>query len=102
MRDVAICAGLAATFAEGLDPLDPDALYAYVMENYGGSQVTPSVVNNIYCVSYTLGDEDTPQYCMTYGSGDGHLIHFIVDGVDRSNQDEMNALLLMMGSIMAI
>ncbi len=87
---------------EGLDPTDPDALYAYVRDVVSGDDVTPSVVNGIYCVTYTLGDEDLLQFCMTYGAADGHLIHFIVDGVDRSDADEMAALLLMMGSVMAI
>ena len=87
---------------EGLDPMDPDALFAYVHNDVGGVETTPSVVNGIYCVSYKLGDEDLMQYCMTYGSADGHLIHFVADGVDAENLEDMTALLLMMSSIQAI
>jgi hypothetical protein len=86
---------------EGLDPTDPDALYAYVVNVVGGEQAAPTVVNGIYCVSYTLGGEDLVQYCMTYGTGDGNLVHFVVDGVDSTSQEDLIALMLMMGSISA-
>ena len=86
---------------EGLNPTDSDALFAYVVNSMGGLEATPSVVNGIYCVSYKLGDEDLVQYCMTYGSEDGCLIHFVADGVDAEKLEDMTALLLMMSSIQA-
>ena len=86
---------------EGLDLMNPDELYAYVLNVVSGDHTTPTVVNGIYCVSYTLGGDDLVQYCLTYGSADGHLIHFVVDGVDSGNPDDLNALLLIAGSIQA-
>ncbi len=86
---------------EGLDPMNPDELYAYVANVMGGEEASPSVVNGIYCVSYKLGGEDLVQYCMTYGAADGHLIHFVVDGVNSESQDDLIALMLMMGSVSA-
>ena len=86
---------------EGMDPMNPDELFAYVQE-MGGDEATPTVINGIYCVSYRLGGEELVQFCLTYGAESGHLIHFIVDGVDPENGEDTAVLLLMLGSVSAI
>ena len=87
---------------EDLDPTNADELYAYVVNVVGGDDAAPSVVNSIYCVSYTLGGDDLVQYCVTYGAADGHVIHFVVDGVNSENADDLTGLLLMLGSVSAM
>ena len=86
---------------EGLDATNAEAVLAYVVDAVGGEEASISVVNDITCVAYKLGDEELPQYCTTYGTADGHLVSFVVDGVDSEDPEDLTVLLLMMGSIMA-
>ena len=87
---------------EGLDPMDPEALYAYIKDIVGGMEAAPSVVNGIFAVAYKLGDEAEPQICLTYGANGGKLIHFVLEGVDMSNQIETAGAMLIMASISEI
>ena len=86
---------------EGLDPMDPEALYAYINAS-GAMDVTPSAVNGIFAVAYKLGDETHPQFCITYGADNGKVITFVIDVADQTNQIEMAAMYLILASISAI
>ena len=86
---------------EGLDPMDPEALYAYINAS-DAMDVTPSAVNGIFAVAYKLGDETHPQFCITYGADNGKVISFVIDVADQTNQIEMAAMYLILASISAI
>ena len=93
---------IAEEAPEGYDVTTAEGLAAYVRDVVTPSDAEAAVVNGIFCIGYSLGEDDMKQAVVSYGTASGLVLSFVIEPYADVDEDVDNlAISLIASSIMA-